>query len=162
MKVPKQDNAPLPPMDDTPPIGGGAAPSGEPDDLPPMDDDMPSDDKDEAGPKGDGTEDGNTSDDQKELDDIFNSASLEDKNAILKYARSQTEQSDDDNADKDKDDEAPMPMESKSTNDDLINEIVNNIIGDMNNRKGIKGVSRGENKITNRRLRRNNPFVADR
>lgn len=114
-------------------------------------------------PTGDGTDgsvEKNVSSEQQELDDIFNSASLEDKNAILKYAKSQAERNDKEGNGND----GKMPNESISHDDKLVNEIVGSIINsmDMNGREGVKGTKRREKKIANKKIGRNNPFVSGR
>lgn len=137
------------------PMAGGADPMAGAPGMPPTNNDPT---------MGDGTDDGNTmqgSSDQQELDDIFNNASIEDKNAILKYAKSQTEN---DSGNEGEQPQQPMQSESKHYKDKLVNEIINSIMGDfdMNSREGIDGTKRYEKKITNTKLKRNNPFVSGR
>ena len=142
------NNGGMPPMDD----GGGMPPA---DDEPPM---------------GDGMDDSNASSDQKELDDIFNNANLEVKNAILKYAKSQADNDDDSNSEGEMppmDNEqgnSQMPNESKRYKSHLVNEIMNGIISDldMNDRNKVKGTKRDEKRITNKQIGISNPFVSGR
>lgn len=155
-------------MDDTlPDIGGNAAP---PDQGP-----DPLMGNSQEPPMGDGTDDNDNMPDenngnsgQAELDDIFNKASLEDKNAILKYARSQTEKNDGSNDNEDDNQFSPkneMQTEAyKRVRKDFIDEIVNGLINnfDLNDRQGNEGTKRGEKKITNKRLGVSNPFISGR
>lgn len=178
MKVPKQNSPdmPLGGMDDEPMMGndmaGGAEPMGN-GGMPPDDEGMPpsADDENEP-PMGDGAENS----DQQELDDIFNSASLEVKNAILKYAKSQADNDDkkgndmnDEDmppiqGDEENSDTPPMPNESKHYKNHLVNEIMNGIISDldMNDRNKVKGTKRDEKKITNSYIGNSNPFISGR
>ena len=161
LKVPKQDTG-LPPMGGPDPMMGDPTAGGG---MPPMGDEGSP--VDNEPPMGDGTEQNGDSQgdssDQQELDDIFNNASIENKNAILKYARSQT-QNDEGGQNQGQNDGGmpPMPNESRDYKKDLVNEIVNGIIGDMNDREGNDGIKRNEKKITNKRIKRNNPFVSGR
>lgn len=120
----------------------------------------------DSDPMGDGADNQSQDSDQQELDDIFNSASIETKNAILKYAKSQSknDNGNDSNEEYSQEPMPEMPMESRKYHNKLVNEIVNGIIGDldMNDREGVKGTKRDEKKITNKRVKRNNPFVAGR
>lgn len=138
---PDMDEPPMGDEGNEPPIGNEP-----PTDEPPMGDGM-----DDPGEQGD--------DSQNELIDIFKNASLEDKNAILKYAKSQTGQNDDSEEDKS---EKELPMESKRFRNKLVNEIINGVISDMNQRDKEKGIKRFEKKISNKKITRQNPFVSGR
>jgi hypothetical protein len=178
LKVPKQDSSdmPLGGIEDDPMMGNDMAGDSEPmgdDGIPPDNEGMPPSANDEnEPPMGDGADNS----DQQELDDIFNSASLEVKNAILKYAKSQTDNDDKKDQDIDDEDMPPMqgdeedsntpqmPNESKRYKNHLVNEIMNGIISDfdMNDRNKVKGTKRDEKRITNNYISKSNPFVSGR
>jgi hypothetical protein len=63
-----------------------------------------------------------------ELMNVINNLSMEDKTAVLKYAKSM--ERDNDDADMPQDDENMMPMESAKSFKSLVNEVMNDIIND--------------------------------
>ena len=132
-----------PPM----PMNGGDAPEG----------DMPEPPMEEE-PK----------EDKSEIDGIFNKLDTEKQAAVIKYAKSMVNDTDDEE-DSDGDggmpeppmeDEAPGGMiESKKGLNSLVNEIVNNILSDMETGDD---EDRRDNKIRNRKISTDNPYVSKR
>ncbi len=92
-------------------------------------------------------------DDNDELMDVVNGLSMEDKVAVLKYAKSLG----DDNIGDDK--EMQFNESVKRKRDDIINEIMNDI---FNRRDGEKTTKREPKEIENDRITKNNPFVGNR
>lgn len=131
---------PAPPMGNEPPMGGDEPPMGNPDDdMPPMDDEPP---------MGDDNGGGNT----QEIDDIFNSLGIEDQSAVLKYAKSMSDNGGNDNAPDD-----GMPMENHKYN---LDRIIEDVLGrevrgkDRELKRPIKKTSYNDNL--------KNPFITHR
>ena len=132
-----------PPM----PMNGGDAPEGDMPELP-----MEEDPKEE----------------KSEIDSIFNKLDTEKQAAVIKYAKSMVNDTDDEE-DSDGDggmpeppmeDEAPGGMiESKKGLNSLVNEIVNNILSDMETGDD---EDRRDDKIRNRKISTDNPYVSKR
>ena len=141
--MPPNDMPPAPPM----PMDGGDAPEGAMPE-PPM----------EEEPK----------EDKSEIDGIFNKLDTEKQAAVIKYAKSMVNDTDDEE-DSDGDagmpeppmeDEAPDGMtESKKGLNDLVNEIVNNILSDM---ETSDDEARRDTKIRNRKISTDTPYVSNR
>ena len=134
---------PAPPM----PMDGGNAPEG----------DMPEPPMEEE-PK----------EDKSEIDGIFNKLDTEKQAAVIKYAKSMVNDTDDEKAqdgdggmpEPHMEDEVPDGMtESKKGLNDLVNEIVNNILSDM---ETSDDEDRRDNKIRNRKISTDNPYVSKR
>ena len=132
-----------PPM----PMDGGNAPEGDMPE-PPM----------EEGPK----------EDKSEIDSIFNKLDTEKQAAVIKYAKSMVNDADDEKV-QDGDGGMPEPpmeeeapggmIESKKGLNSLVNEIVNNILSDMETGDD---EDRRDNKIRNRKISTDNPYVSKR
>lgn len=147
------DNAPMPPMgaDDMSgedPIGGGMDDMGG--DMPQGPDDMgvdPNDDMGDNMPQGPDEMEGG--EDKNELMGIFDNLSVEDKAAVIKYAKSMSND--------EGEDEAPsmgneMPMESRRKYKRIIDETINDVLDDY------EGTKRPQKKLPNCR-RRMTPFT---
>ena len=142
-QMPPNDMPSAPPM----PMDGGNAPEGDIPE-PPM----------EEGPK----------DDKSEIDSIFNKLDTEKQAAVIKYAKSMVNDTDDEE-DQDGDSGMPEPpmeneapdgmTESKKGLNNLVNEIVNNILSDM---ETSDDEDRRDNKIRNRKISTDNPYVSKR
>ena len=90
--------------------------------------------------------------DKSEIDSIFNKLDTEKQAAVIKYAKSMVNDTDDE--------EAPDGMtESKKGLNNLVNEIVNNILSDM---ETSDDEDRRDNKIRNRKISTDNPYVSKR
>lgn len=133
-------NAPEPPM-----------PEGGPDMDEPMDSPEP------PTPDDDGNED------NSEINDIFDKLDTEKQAAVIKYAKSMvngTEEDDDDTPEPPMPEGGPdMPMESKRGLNNLISEIVNNILSDMETGEE---EDRRDDKIRNKKVTKDNPYISKR
>ena len=106
--------------------------------------------------------------DKSEIDGIFNKLDTEKQAAVIKYAKSMVNDTDDEE-DSDGDggmpeppmeDEAPGGMiESKKGLNSLVNEIVNNILSDMETGDD---EDRRDDKIRNKKISTDNPYVSKR
>ena len=128
------NDAPMPPMGADDNIGMDDNPLMDDEGMaPPMDDDEnqdPMGDEDMSPMDDNGDTPINGEDD--ELMDIINNLSIEDKAAVVKYAKSMTDDSKgDDN----------MPMESKRNMRDMIDEVINDVLDDK------EGTKRPEKKM---------------
>lgn len=144
---------------DMPPMGDEMAQA--PNNMPPMDepqggDDMPPMDEPQGGDDMNG---GNS--DTQEIDDIFNQMSIEDKNAVIKYAKSMLDNGDDENEMQDQGENMGMPMESRRYLSKRVNEICNGVFDKRVNKK-----EREEKTLIGNRdnptFKRRNPFVLNR
>ena len=131
----------------TPPDMGGAPDMGEPAmDAPDMEEpDMGGEPDMDAPDMGGGEDD--------ELMDVVNGLSMEDKVAVLKYAKSLG----DDYPDNKEDNQFNESV--RRNRNAIVNEIVNDI---FNRRDGEKKTNREEKFIDNDEVSRNNPFVGNR
>ena len=113
----------------------------------PMGDDMSEPPMDEE-PKGE----------TSEIERIFDKLDTEKQAAVIKYAKSMVNDSDDDDTKGEQ--EGPGDMtESKHGLDNLVNEIVNNILSDMETGDNN---DRRDNIIRNKKITVNNPYVSKR
>ena len=137
-----------PPMDDSP--------------MPPMDNDIDSPQDDNFGmePNDDSQmaddnepmDNGAADDKNSEIDDIMDNLSTEDQAAVVKYAKSLTDDSESDESHDD--DDMGMPMESK-----LYHRVIKEALDDMLDTKN--SAPRGEKKMsTKARKSAKNPFVS--
>ena len=142
-QMPSNDMPSAPPM----PMDGGNTPEG----------DMPEPQMEEE-PK----------EDKSEIDSIFNKLDTEKQAAVIKYAKSMVNDTDDEKAqdgdggmpEPHMEDEVPDGMtESKKGLNDLVNEIVNNILSDM---ETSDDEDRRDNKIRNRKISTDNPYISKR
>ena len=125
------DNAPMPPMGSDMPMDdamGGQDPNA----MPPIDGQDPNEMGGEQSPM-----DAPQSEDDAELSNVIDSLSMEDKAAVLKYAKSMADNSNGGEQ------EAPMPMEAKKSMKDIIDETIQDVL----NNDGKKGTKRDEKRI---------------
>lgn len=149
MRLPNQ----TPPPSDMPPMGGEQPPmdapnpmGGEPpmgDDMPPMGGDMP--------PMSDG--DGSNGVNQ-ELLDVISQLGLEDQNAVLKYAKSMTDNEDNQGM---QNGGGQTPMENRDRSNAIVSEIIQ---GFFDNKK--EKVRDTNKEITNNKINGKNPFITNR
>lgn len=138
--IPPMDNN-MPPMDEQPPMDDNMPPM---DEQPPMDDNMPPMDEE---PPMDGDED-NAGGDTQEIDDLFNKMDIEDKNAVIKYAKSMVD--DDSN-----DEQEEMPMESMG----YLGKRIDEICGEVLSKRIDKEERRKKDIAFDRRKMKGSPFV---
>ena len=128
-------------------------PSDMPEPPMPMDDnEVPEDGMPE--PPMDDEQKGETS----EIDRIFDKLDTEKQAAVIKYAKSMVNDSDDNDIPDEND--GPRDMtESKEGMDNLVNEIVNNILSDMETGDD---EDRRDNIIRNKKITTSNPYISKR
>lgn len=130
------DNAPMPPMDS--------------DDMGGMEDPMGADPNAMGGQEDPMGGEQPTGGDDQELTDVINSLSMEDKAAVLKYAKSMADDSNGDEMAQD----GGMPMESVKSFKDIIDETINDVLDNK------EGTDRPQRKLPKSYKGMNNPFKA--
>lgn len=149
------------PHNDAPPMEGDNVPPPPPMDEPPMEDDPMGQEPlmDEPPMEDDGVSDNGGV--NQEIIDAISKLSMEDQNAVLKYAKSMTDDSS--NADGNMNAEPPMdnsdeqmPMEGRRISKKRINELFQDLTTYDNER------IRDTKKITNKKMVKGNPFLSGR
>ena len=93
-----------------------------------------------------------------EIDRIFDKLDTEKQAAVIKYAKSMVNDSDDNDIPDENDGPGDM-TESKEGMDNLVNEIVNNILSDMETGDD---EDRRDNIIRNKKITTSNPYISKR
>lgn len=147
--MPPIDEPPMnePPMNE-PPLNEPPMDDNDPSAVPPMNDEESNDDMPPMDEPND-ADGGNT----QEIDDIFNQLGIEDQSAVLKYAKSMS----DNNGDANNPQEMPMEAIKYANLDAIIKEIM-----DLDTRGKDRTVKRNSKDVTNDKIDNTNPFISRR